>query len=147
MSVSWWSNLICLEAMRLVVNLLVYKYFLISSSVIYIYCLNSLSYVQELPKHKKSTVEGRTSVVFTPGDIRPRQKPKTKKIKQELWYPRLNSMQTQHELKAPFLAVAEAQNNKIKLERSDPNMSYLHTDLTWTERLLMLWQKPKTTSN
>jgi hypothetical protein len=40
--------------------------------------------VQELPKHKKSTVEGGTSVLFTPSDIRPRQKPKTKKLKQEL---------------------------------------------------------------
>jgi hypothetical protein len=31
-------------------------------------------------------VEGGTSVLFTPSDIRPRQKPKTKKLKQELWH-------------------------------------------------------------
>ena len=38
---------------------------------------------KELPKHKKSTVEGEDSVVFTPDDIRPRKK-KNKSPKEEL---------------------------------------------------------------
>jgi hypothetical protein len=42
----------------------------------------SFSNKQELPKHRKSTVEGAPSAVFTPDDIRPRKKPR--KLKQEL---------------------------------------------------------------
>lgn len=36
---------------------------------------------KELPKHKKSTVTGETSVTFTPTDVRPKKAPKAKKAK------------------------------------------------------------------
>ena len=44
---------------------------------------------KEMPKHKKSTVEGEETVTFTPADVRPRKKKKVqeKVIEQkiELW--------------------------------------------------------------
>merc|ERR1711971_877116 len=38
---------------------------------------------KELPKHKKSTVEGKEEVTFTPDDIRPRKKKNKKKKKKD----------------------------------------------------------------
>ena len=35
---------------------------------------------KEMPKHKKSTVEGEETVTFTPADVRPRKKKAQEKV-------------------------------------------------------------------